>query len=57
MISFAHIGILIGICPVEQIQAMRIIREMGRHPVKQYTYPRFMKGVHEFHKRLWVAET
>src|ERR1041385_5990169 len=56
MKAFAHIGIFVGIGPVEHKQAMRIVREMRRHPVEYNANACFMKSIDEFHNTLRIAK-
>ena len=56
VLPLAGIGVLVAACAVEFIQAERILREMGGHPVQNDAYARLMELVDEPHQVVGRAE-
>src|SRR5688572_15251752 len=57
MKSFAHVGILIGMCAVEHEQPVCIIGKMRRHPIEYHSNSGLVKCIDKHRKFFRFTET
>src|SRR5580698_1979198 len=56
LLALARIGMLIERCAVEEIEAVRVPREMRRHPIDNYSDSRTVAAIHQVSEIVGRAE-
>ncbi len=50
MVALARVGVLVEVGAVEEAEAVRVVREVGRHPVEQHADPGRVQRVDQEHE-------